>query len=165
MLQKTASWTAIPRSCNSLRPTRCGTVQVGRFDRVAHFLMPEQQESKPPAPSTPAPDNQGSRLRQTTPMQPTQTDLNPPPQRIPNWLRQSEHFLRVIVRMYIGVLVCFAPWYPSAWDNNPLFTASPWLSSFISHGAIRGVVSGLGLLNLYIALRDAIPSTKDDDSM
>jgi len=78
------------------------------------------------------------------------------PQRIPNWLQKMERFLRVIVRLYLGLLVCCAPWYPAAWDNNPLFASSPWLVAFISHGAVRGVVSGLGILNLWIAVREAL---------
>jgi len=57
--------------------------------------------------------------------------------------------------MYLGLLVCFAPWSPW-WDTNPLFASSPHLLAFISNGAVRGVVSGLGLLNLWIALRDAL---------
>ncbi len=83
----------------------------------------------------------------------------PPPaasQRIPHWLHQSERFLRVIVRMYLGLLVCLAPWFPAAWDNNPLFAGSASLVAFVTQGWVRGLVSGLGLLNLYIALRDAM---------
>jgi hypothetical protein len=77
-------------------------------------------------------------------------------QRIPRWLQQSEKFLRVIVRIYLGLLVCLAPWYPPAWEANPLFLNSPGLVHWISSGAVRGVVSGLGLLNLWIALGDAL---------
>jgi hypothetical protein len=83
------------------------------------------------------------------------------PQRIPYWLQQAERFLRVIVRIYLGLLVCLAPWYPPAWDANPLFSQSPWLMNFIAYGAVRGIVSGLGLLNLWIALRDAMRSPAD----
>jgi hypothetical protein len=86
------------------------------------------------------------------------------PQRIPYWLQQAERFLRVIVRMYLGLLVCCAPWYAPAWDNNPLFASSPWLSAFVTHGAVRGIVSGLGILNLWIAVRDALRTTKGPDS-
>ena len=78
------------------------------------------------------------------------------PQRIPYWLQQAERFLRVIVRMYLGLLVACAPWYAPAWDNNPLFLSSPSLAAFVTHGAVRGIVSGLGLLNLWIAIRDAL---------
>jgi hypothetical protein len=83
------------------------------------------------------------------------------PQRLPYWLQQAERFLRVIVRIYLGLLVCFAPWYPPAWDANPIFTQSPWLMDFITLGAVRGVISGLGLLNLWIALRDAMRDPAD----
>jgi hypothetical protein len=83
------------------------------------------------------------------------------PQRIPYWLQQAERFLRVIVRMYLGLLVCCAPWYPAAWDNNPLFASSPALMAFITHGAVRGIVSGLGILNLWIAVRDALRNPAD----
>jgi hypothetical protein len=42
------------------------------------------------------------------------------------------------------------------WDQNPLFVQFPTLSIYAANGAVRGVVSGLGLLNLWIAFRDAI---------
>jgi hypothetical protein len=77
-------------------------------------------------------------------------------ERIPHWLQQAERLLRVIVRMYLGLLVCFAPWYPPAWDANPLFAHTPWLMALLTQGAVRGLVSGLGLLNLWIALHDAL---------
>ncbi len=79
-----------------------------------------------------------------------------PPQRIPRWLERSELFLRVLLRMYIGLAVTVAPWWPMFWDQNPLFVQFPTLSIYAAHGAVRGVVSGLGLLNLWIAFRDAI---------
>jgi hypothetical protein len=83
------------------------------------------------------------------------------PQRIPHWLQQAERLLRVIVRMYLGLLVCCAPWYPAAWDNNPLFVSNSSLLNFVTNGAVRGIVSGLGLLNLWIALRDALRPVAD----
>ena len=77
-------------------------------------------------------------------------------QRIPRWLERAELFLRVLLRMYIGVAVAFAPWLPLFWDHNPLFAQFPTLSVYAAHGAVRGLISGLGLLNLWIAFRDAI---------
>jgi hypothetical protein len=78
------------------------------------------------------------------------------PQRIPRWLERIELLLRVMLRMYIGLAVCYAPWSPVFWDQNPLFQQFPTLASFAANGAVRGVVSGLGLLNLWIALRDVL---------
>ena len=78
------------------------------------------------------------------------------PQRIPRWLERGELFLRVLLRMYIGLAVCYAPWSPSFWDQNPLFLHFPNLAVYAANGAVRGLISGLGLLNLWIAFRDAL---------
>jgi len=67
-----------------------------------------------------------------------------------------ELLLRVMLRMYIGLAVCYAPWSPAFWDQNPLFMQYPLLSNFAAMGAVRGIVSGLGLLNLWIALHDIL---------
>jgi hypothetical protein len=79
-----------------------------------------------------------------------------PPSRIPRWLERLELFLRVLLRMYVGLALFYAPWSRSFWDQNPLFLHYPVLAAIATHGAIRGMVSGLGLLNLWIALKDAI---------
>jgi hypothetical protein len=79
-----------------------------------------------------------------------------PPQRIPRWLVRVELFLRVMLRMYIGLAVCYAPWSHTFWDQNPIFLQYPTLSVIAANGAVRGIISGLGLLNLWIALHDAI---------
>lgn len=78
------------------------------------------------------------------------------PQRIPRWLERCELFLRVLLRMYIGLAVCYAPWSHIFWDQNPLFVQFPTLSIYAANGIVRGIISGLGLLNLWIAFQDAI---------
>jgi hypothetical protein len=78
------------------------------------------------------------------------------PHRIPRWLERAELFFRVLLRMYIGLAVCYAPWSRMFWDQNPLFLEFPTLSIYAAHGAVRGLISGLGLLNLWIAFHDAI---------
>lgn len=136
-----------------------------------------QNLPQPPEPSTttaagPANGQRESGSDQAGPLGRAAFNATPPPapharstsdasERLPYWLRQSERFLRVVVRMYLGLLVCCAPWYPPAWDANPLFSGSPHLLAFISQGAVRGLVSGLGLLNLWIALRDALRNPAD----
>jgi hypothetical protein len=86
----------------------------------------------------------------------------PIPQRIPRWLERIELLLRVMLRLYIGLMVCFAPWAPSFWDQNPIFLRYPWLSVLAANGAVRGMVSGLGLLNLWIAFHDIIYRRRRD---
>jgi len=78
------------------------------------------------------------------------------PQRIPRWLERTELFLRVLLRMYIGLAICYLPWSKMFWDQNPLFVQIPALGDFAASGAVRGLVSGLGILNLWIAFQDAL---------
>jgi len=79
-----------------------------------------------------------------------------PPHRVPRWLERTELFLRVMLRMYIGLAICYAPWAHNFWDQNPIFLQSTALADFARLGAVRGIVSGLGLLNLWFAFQDAI---------
>jgi hypothetical protein len=76
--------------------------------------------------------------------------------RIPRWLERVELFLRVLLRMYLGLALCFAPWSKGFWDQNPLFIHFPTLAIYAANGAVRGLVSGLGLLNLWVAFSEAI---------
>lgn len=67
-----------------------------------------------------------------------------------------ELVLRVMLRMYIGLAVCYAPWSHAFWDLNPVFAQFPGLAGLAANGAVRGIISGLGLLNLWIALEDVL---------
>lgn len=84
-----------------------------------------------------------------------------PHQRIPRWLERAELFIRVLLRMYIGIAVCYVPWSRMLWDQNPIFAQNPTLASIAANGAVRGLVSGLGLLNLWIAFLDATGRGKE----
>jgi len=97
----------------------------------------------------PLPDTDGS-------TEPIQKPVENVPQRIPKWLERIELLLRVMLRMYIGLAVCYAPWSPMFWDQNPLFLQFPTLAHFAANGAVRGLISGLGLLNLWYALQDVL---------
>jgi hypothetical protein len=114
--------------------------------------MSQQPELiSPPLPASPAPEP--GTVPGASSSSPQETH---PPQRIPRWLVRAELFLRVMLRIYIGLAVCYAPWSPMFWDQNPLFVQFPTLSIYAANGAARGLISGLGLLNLWIALQDAI---------
>ena len=90
------------------------------------------------------------------PQPPAEQETRQPPQRIPHWLVRTELYLRVLLRMYIGLAICYAPWSQLFWDQNPIFAQYPTLAIYAANGAVRGVISGLGLLNIWIAIQDAI---------
>jgi len=96
----------------------------------------------------------------------------PHPDRIPRWLEEAELLLRVVLRIYIGLVIFYAPWsgqvltfFPWSrviWEQNPLFLQFPMLGIIAANGAVRGIVSGLGLLNLWFALQDAMRGVQGD---
>jgi hypothetical protein len=128
-----------------------------RFESVRRKLlyrMSQQPELiSPPLAPSPAPDPGFP-----SSSSPTAQNGGHGPQRIPRWLVRAELFLRIMLRIYIGLAVCYAPWSPLFWDQNPIFVQFPTLSIYAAHGAVRGLISGLGLLNLWIAVRDAMQS-------
>jgi hypothetical protein len=70
-------------------------------------------------------------------------------------LLTTEFLLAVMVRIFIGVFVLVLPWSP-LWDGNHLLQGHPAITAFLSYGAVRGIFSGLGLLNLWIAVDDTL---------
>ncbi len=69
-------------------------------------------------------------------------------------LRRLEVLVRVLVRLYLGLLVLVLPWL-SFWTQNNLFTYSPALLELAGSGFFRGVISGIGLLDIVFAVLEA----------
>jgi hypothetical protein len=130
-------------------------------DSTRGMFQPESISSSlaaTPAPSEPGTPLSGASLSgpSLSVADPAAAELAPPQHRIPRWLVRLELFLRVMLQMYIGLFVCYAPWSHALWDQNPVITQFPTLSIYAASGAVRGIVSGLGLLNLWIAFHDAL---------
>jgi hypothetical protein len=81
--------------------------------------------------------------------------FNPKTQRNSHWLDDPVSLLFLMMRVFIGPFLLLAPWSRGLWDRNPLFVQFPTLAIYAANGAVRGIVSGLGLLNLWIAFQDA----------
>jgi hypothetical protein len=71
------------------------------------------------------------------------------------WLLRVRALLFVTLCATFGVLLLILPWTPR-WTDNPLLLTSPALRDIISSGFVRGLASGLGLLNLWLGFREAI---------
>jgi hypothetical protein len=126
----------------------------GRKNPSKRMLQqPESLSSTLTASPAPPPDPQSDAVAHLaeTAQSPEQS-----PHHVPRWLERVELFLRVMLRMYIGLAICYAPWSDAFWDKNPIIQAYPAISAFAAHGWVRGIVTGLGLLNLWIAFQDAI---------
>lgn len=81
---------------------------------------------------------------------------NRPVKPAPVWLQRLSLFVLVMFCLYLGVLVMVLPWWPRVWDQNHYLLMYPSLSAFLHNGIVRGVVSGLGLVDIWIGISEAI---------
>ncbi len=80
----------------------------------------------------------------------------PPSDVAPVWLQRISLFILVIFCVYLGVIMVIFPWWSAIWDYNALFLAHPKLGAFMRLGAVRGIFSGLGMLDIWIGISEAI---------
>lgn len=61
--------------------------------------------------------------------------------------------LSVVSTLLVGLILAVAPW-TALWDTNYLLSPHPALRSFLLSAFTRGAVSGLGLVNIVLALHE-----------
>lgn len=71
------------------------------------------------------------------------------------WLHRITVLMFVFVCAAVGVLLVILPWRPE-WTDNYLLQGSPWLQAFMGSGFVRGVCSGLGILDIWIGFWKAL---------
>lgn len=74
----------------------------------------------------------------------------------PVWLQRLSLFVLVLFCVYLGVLVMILPWWTRVWDHNQLIQSYPALAAVLHTGAVRGLISGLGLLDIWIGVSEAV---------
>lgn len=113
--------------------------QPNLFTRGAS-VAPDPPDSDPPDPnSDQIPDGRRKQAPRQTPL----------------WLIYLELSVRVVVRLYLGLVLVVLPWTPF-WTNNRLLLLTSHVAVIASSGITRGLVSGLGLLDIWIGIMDAI---------
>ena len=74
----------------------------------------------------------------------------------PLWLQRTSLVILVIFCIQIGIVVACLPWWPRIWDQNLFINSHPALAAILHNGAVRGIISGLGLLDIWIGISEAI---------
>lgn len=77
------------------------------------------------------------------------------------WLRRIGVLVFVFFCATLGVMLMILPWRPE-WSDNPLLLAYPTIRETLSTGFVRGLVTGLGLLNVWIGFWEAVCYREDD---
>jgi len=71
------------------------------------------------------------------------------------WLHRLTVLLFVFVCAVVGVLLVIVPWRPE-WTDNRFLLTNLELRRFVGSGFVRGLVSGLGLLDIWVGFWEAI---------
>jgi len=74
---------------------------------------------------------------------------------IPVWYQRLSMVILVVFCFYVGLLVFVLPW-TRYWQDNHYLLTSTVLGPVLNSGVIRGVISGLGLLDVWIGISEII---------
>jgi hypothetical protein len=58
--------------------------------------------------------------------------------------------LTVVLLFEMGALLLYLPW-SAFWEQNYFLNHYPWLMPVMLHPSFRGIVSGIGLLDIFVA--------------
>ena len=81
------------------------------------------------------------------------------PPRLQRWHRRVLGFCLVIFALELGLFLLILPWR-SEWELSWIPAHSPHWSWLWMSRYFRGAISGLGLLNIYIALAELLKQIK-----
>ena len=89
---------------------------------------------------------------------PPTAPLAPPgqkPTRFVRWHGRVLAFCLIVFAFELGLFLVVFPWLPQ-WEMNWVPVHSPHLANVWMSSYFRGLLSGLGLLNIYIAIVEAM---------
>jgi len=69
------------------------------------------------------------------------------------WVQKLGTLLFVLVSFEVGAFLLLFPWM-EYWDHNSIAALAPWMRDVWDSAYFRGALSGLGLVNIYIALAE-----------
>lgn len=74
---------------------------------------------------------------------------------VPVWLQRLFMIVYVVFCLQLGIWLIILPWN-EAWSNNDLLAHWPLLRHVWEHAFLRGAVSGLGFLDLWLGISEAV---------
>lgn len=74
---------------------------------------------------------------------------------VARWIHRITLVVYVMFCIEIGLVLAVLPWRP-VWTDNSIVIAYPALRSFLGNNFVRGVVTGVGLLDLWVGIWDAV---------
>lgn len=112
------------------------------------------------------PDQQGTNPNAAEPIEPVvpiQNPVaeNPPPAAAPPvprmvvWGHRLSLVVLVVFCIELGMLLAILPW-TAVWNQNNFLMAHPALRAFVQNNFVRGIATGLGLVDIWIGIWEAV---------
>ena len=82
------------------------------------------------------------------------------PSRTEIWLNRVFVAVFVLVCVQMGIMLVILPWTP-VWTQNHFLLRNLSLREFALHDFVRGLISGLGLVNVWVGLWEGVHYRED----
>ena len=77
------------------------------------------------------------------------------PKRPHLWLQRLWLVVFVLFCLEVGIILTVLPW-TKLWTDNSLLLSYPATREFLEYGFVRGLVSGLGLIDIWMGVAEAV---------
>lgn len=77
------------------------------------------------------------------------------PKRPHRWLQRLWLVVFVLFCLEVGIILTVLPW-TRLWTENSLLLGFPAVKEFMNYGFVRGLVSGLGLVDIWMGVVEAV---------
>ena len=74
---------------------------------------------------------------------------------VPLWAQRLQLIIFVVFCVQLGLLLAVLPWKP-VWTDNSLVAGMPGLRAVLQHNFVRGLVTGLGLVDIWLGVMEAV---------
>lgn len=74
----------------------------------------------------------------------------------PVWMQRLSLLVLVLFCIYLGVVLAILPWWTAVWDRNLFLTSHTHLWAVLRLGWVRGVITGVGILDVWIGISEAV---------
>ena len=86
-----------------------------------------------------------------------------PPKRPHRWLQRIWLVVFVLFCLEVGIILTALPW-TRIWTDNSLLLGYPQVREFLMRNFVRGLVSGLGLVDIWMGIAEAVRYRETPDA-
>ncbi len=81
--------------------------------------------------------------------------IRPAAEGLPLWMQRIFLIIFVLLCIEVGLVLVAVPW-TSAWSDNGLLVNLPRFKALLRLGFVRGIISGIGVLDIWIGIWEAV---------